>query len=322
MFLRKALFTFVSGVVLVCGEADAGQNLPEVDKVLTKAADKVHDFAMRAAAMQAHVAKKQQQKRDFLAAKKSSYEHMLETQAAENSAVVKANEAIHGEIGDLKHVNAGLEEDSWKLKQDNEFMHSVVSSVRNKVVAAKAFLNNSLHATDDSKEAKLLVLEPPKPKPTLSHFLAVATGRASTQAKSSLLQTGSRASARRSVDESRAEDLVSVLSQGLVDMASAQREGETQLKASFLAAWKRGEERRGELNATQTTLVEERTSLDSHQAALRSAKAHLLETRRQLQQRLQGVRVFAQRVGSATATTLKRVGAGAEQGAESGPAQD
>lgn len=267
-------------------------SLPDVESVLTKATDKAHDFAEQASAMQAKVALQQQKSLDALSAQKKLYESKLSQQAAMSDAISANNSAIDAANKALKKSNTDLEVELKRLQDENGEMRKSLQTIDEKVAAAKLFLEDSLKVTDDTDAEELYVLAPTTPKPTLDHFLAVAGGE-----RVSLLQLSSPRS-------QGPEDLVSVLSQSLSEIATAEVEGAAELKAHFMANFQDGQRHQEALNATNAQLVQLQAELKAHQAKLLEAKSHLQATGAQLSQRLHGLRIFARKVDSAAATPL------------------
>lgn len=271
--------------------------LPDVESVLIKATGKVHDFAEQAAAMQHRVALQQEKSKLSLAAQKATYEIKLAQQAAQSQAIGANSTAIDNANKALQISNVGLEAEVRKLQDGNAKMRRSLMAIDTKASAAKLFLEDSLRVTDDTDAEELRVLVPTTPKPTLDHFLAVA-GAPTGGDKLALLQVSR---ARRGGPE----DLVSLLSKSLADIASAEVEGAAELRAHFLANFEEGQKRQEALNATQAQLLELQSDLKARRGKLLVAKAHLETTSRQLHDRLHGLRVFARKVDGAAGTALK-----------------
>jgi len=271
---------------------EGSATLPDIESVLTKATGKAHDFVEQAAAMQAKVALQQQKSRDALAAQKSAYELKLSQQAAENEAIRANNSKIDSQNHALTQANDDLTLELKSLQANNAKMRHGLQTIDEKVSAASIFVQDSLKVTDDSNAEALSVLAPTTAKPTLDHFLAVAGAD-----RVSLLQLP------RSIGQGP-DDLVSVLSKSLSDIAAAEVEGAAELKAHFLANLEAGQKEQAALNATRAQLVAVQAELQAHQAKLLEAKEHLQATGKQLAQRLHGLRIFARKVDSAAAVSL------------------
>lgn len=286
--------------------------LPEVNRVLSKATDTVKDFATQARMMQQRVAQKQASARATLAAQKSAYEDKLAAQEIENEAVVAANTNIQSAIAALQQSNAGLKNDTGKLERSNAIMRDGIANLMPKIASAEEFLTESLRNTEDTGSEVLKVLDPPKPEPSLKHFLRV-TREVDQDMESSpiaLLELSGKVSqALRRPAETKAEgpeDMLQELESGLRSLEEAEREGETQLKAHFLAAYEVGETKHTELLDKQRALNETRLAEQGLHRDLTLAKKHLLKTRAELKRRIGGLHVFAQRADESVATALRK----------------
>lgn len=289
-----AIFSFLSTMMQLAaaGQPNAAAALPDVESVLTKATDKAHDFAEQAMAMQRRVTEQQEKSRAALAAQKASYEAKLASQAAQSDTISANNTAINSANEALQKSNTILEAELMDMQGKNAHMRQALQEISNKVEAAKLFIVDSMKATDDTNAEELHVLAPTTPKPTLDHFLAMAGA-----SKVSLLQLSSPRS-------QGPEDLVSVLSKSLADIANAEVEGAAELKAHFLASFEEGQKRQVDLNATHAELLKRQTDLKERQGKLMEAKNHLLNTNKQLTGRLHGLRVFARKLDSVAASSL------------------
>lgn len=285
--------------IVVGAATDPVAALPDVESVLTKATGKVHDFAEQAIAMQRRVAQQQDKSRQALAAQKATYESKLAEQDARSEAISANNTVIDRANKALQASISGLEVEVRFLQDGNNKMRKSLQGIDSKVQAATAFLMASLKDTDDTDAEELKVLKPTTPKPTLDHFLAVAAAATGLD-KLSLLQF-SRSSPR----SSGPEDLVDILSKSLADIATAEVEGAAELKSHFLSNFEDGQKRQEALNMTQAKLLELQSELKIHQGKLIEAKTHLEATRKQLRDRLEGLRTFARKVDSAALSTLE-----------------
>lgn len=292
-----ALTVVALAAVQLAAATPSAAALPDVEFVLTKATDKARDFAEQASAMQRRVAQQQEKSRAALDSQRATYESKLSQQAAQSDASSANNSAIDKANKALQTSNSDLEAEVKTLQDDNAKMRQSLQAIDSKVAAAKLFLEDSLKVTDDTTAVELLVLVPTTPKPTLDHFLAVAGGATFGDALA-LLQLSSP------LRHDGPEDLVSVLSKSLADIATAEVEGAAELKAHFMANFEEGQKRQAALNATQVTLLELQSELKVHQGKLLEAKAHLEATGKQLRDRLHGLRVFARKVDIAAVTTL------------------
>lgn len=288
--------------------------LPEVNRVLSKATETVQDFATQARMMQQRVAQKQASTRAALTAQKSAYEDKLAAQELENKAVVAANTKIQSAVATLQELNAGLRNDTGKLERSNAIMRDGVAALMPKITTAEQFLTDSLHNTDDSNAEVLKVLDPPKPKPTLTHFLAVTREEDDVESSPvALLELSGKVSQTlrdpAAANAEGPEDMLKQLESGLRSLEEAEREGETQLKAHFLAAYEVGEKQHKELLDKQRVLNGTRLTEQTLNRDLRFAKKHLLDTRAELKRRIHGLHVFALKADESVADALKQAAA-------------
>jgi len=266
--------------------------LPDVDSVLTKANSKAHDFAEQARAMQQRLLLQQNKSRAALAAQKEGFEHRLNVLSAQSKAIGAKNAELQASNTKLEQENAATMAECKGLENRNSELRETLQTIGGKVAAAQDFLLESLKITDDSEAKELEVLAPTTPKPTLDNFLA-----ATRDDKISLLAIRSR----------RAEDpseYVSMLSNSLAEISTAEADGAAELKAHFMAELETITARQASLNTTQAELNQTQAKLQEHRSSLLAAKAHLQDTNKQLDARLQSLRVFANKVGVSVAVSL------------------
>jgi len=276
----------------ICSVGAEKPPLPDLDTVLAQATNKAQDFAKQAAAMQKRLSEQQERSREALAAKKKDYENQLQQIHKVNDAIGVQNSVLLSHNRELERANTEMFARLKGVQARNNEMWTTLQNITEKVSAAQLFITDSLKVTDESHADELLVLAPTTPKPTLDHFLDVASGRTV-----SLLSIGAN-------HHDDPMELVTGLSDSLSDIKKAEDEGAAELKAHFMASVRQAEQRQAELNATQAELLHTQSQLEGHRAKLEEAEAHLQATTKQLQDRLQGLRVFADNVDASVASTI------------------
>lgn len=102
-------------------------------------------------------------------------------------------------------------------------------------------------------------------------------------------------------------DLLSVLSKDVAHLAQQEKESEKNLKNLFIRDFRAGAKRHQALLAQQKTLVGTRGNLQSVEAKLKSAVAHLESTKTQLDGRLHGLGQFLQKLAHLSMAPQKEV---------------
>lgn len=297
--------------------ASPGGSLPEVDAVMTKASDTLSDFAAQAKKMQEKVTQKQESSKAALAAQKNDYEQRLAAQADKEKEAVVANKQVRAAINVLQDSIDELKTHAGKIQRSNSIMREALLSLDPKMATARSFLEDSLKITDDSQAPELEILEAPKPEPSLKNFLAVTHDdfdvkqiAAENSQVVSLLSTGGAAEVAASTPPRRPqtspEDLVRMLASGLEELERDQNAGEADLKAHFIVMFEQGEKRLAELAEERQSLEDSKAAKEALRGDLQVAKAHLMKTNQNLEKRLNGLRVFAQKADSGVLETLAK----------------
>lgn len=299
-------------------QQESAAPLPDVETVLTRATDTAQEFAAQAKAMQARVEQRQNESKKALARQKAEFQGNLTAESEKNQKIMAANDHLRAAIGAVKASTAQIRKETESIRDNNNMMHRVLSVLDGKVTAAEQFLSDSMNKTDDRNADELEVLLPPKPLPTLDHFISVLHGDASAdEGPASFMQVslqprlrGRRLRARAETaapDEMNPDSLSKLLSQSLQDIDKEQKEGEAQLKAHFLAFHQESMKKRQDLLAVQARLDKEKKDLQALEKELYGAKAHVVATRMELLKRLHGMKVFSEKIDAAAVHALKSV---------------
>lgn len=102
-------------------------------------------------------------------------------------------------------------------------------------------------------------------------------------------------------------DLLSVLAKDVAHLAQQEKESEKNLKNLFIKDFRGGAKRHQALLAQQKTLVGTRGNLQSVEAKLKTAEAHLESTKKQLDGRLHGLGQFLQKLAHLSMAPQKEV---------------
>lgn len=275
--------------------------LPDVETILGKARSKADDFAEQSRMMQARVEEQQSKSRASLKAAKEEYEKKLTVQAEGNSQIEDENKDLQHDISKFLQKNQKLQDESHLLADANAGLRAAMGSMLRKIDVAAKFAKESMDSTDDSGAEELLILAPTTPKPTLDHFLKVAQGGL----EAAFLQISPEKKARMYGLQKRPEELVTILSGSLEAISSADKEGGSILKASFLESFKVGQQQKEKLLAEQQALLEQKDFLNVTHVQLGAARDHLKDTYYQLGKRLHGLRLFARNTDGMAATAFR-----------------
>lgn len=282
--------------------------LPAVDSVMTRAMGKAMDFAEQAKEMQRRVAQRQEESKTHLELTKAKYEQSLVSQAQEYQRLGDVAARLNASILVANQTNIELLKASEKLQRANAHLRKTLQIIQGKVTAAQDFLDESMRDTDDTGAEELKIMAPTTPKPTLDQFLRVAISNQKDDLQGieapSLLQIASHFRSRRRHGAADPSDLVEVLAASLGDIAAAQKEGEAQLKKSFLASFDFGQKRYEALDESNKRANATLIALTKVGDDLAKAKQHLEATHKDLQQRLVGLRKFAAKVDASSLAAL------------------
>jgi len=307
-------------------EADAAPLLPDVDSLFQEASDTVSLFNTQASRVQDLIDAQQKASKDEIMSQKTHYESELAKMKQNNSNMVAANDKIRSTIQQLRQGNENVLVQTNSIQRVSQLLRDALISVHPKMNVAKQFISDSLNMSNLTGHKVLQVLEPAAPEPTLEHFLAVARGaldsteammhksdvaeRMSKEHVSLLEMSGgmkvtSRNLRRKQHDSDETpEDLVQTLSDSIVKLDSAQEQGLTELKAHYIALSEVGTKRYQVLAAEQQALNQTRANMVTLQGQLQTAKAHVWETINGLKQRINGIRLFAQKMNETAAAAI------------------
>lgn len=298
-------------------QQESAAALPDVETVLGRATDTAQEFAAQAKAMQARVEERQKESKKALAEEKAELQRNLTAEDNENHKIMMRSQNLRATINAVRANNSQIRKETERIRSNNKMMHGVLSVLDGKVAAAEQFLSDSLNKTDDGNAEELEVLLPPKPLPTLDHFISVLHGGNSDAGPASFMQVSAQPSLRgrksrvkaesSAPEEMNPESLSMLLSQSLQDIDKEQKEGEAQLKAHFLAFHQTSMMKREELLAEQARLEEEKRDVQALQKELYAAKHHVVATRTELLKRLHGMKVFSEKIDAAAMHALTSV---------------
>lgn len=290
MASKAVLAVVAAAICALCCDGSNPAPLPSVDRVLNKASSKAHDFAEQALAMQKKLGEQQEHSRAVLRTQKAEYERLLQVQSNQSQAISLQITQLEESNEKSKQFNIDMAADLKKLSEKNAVLRASLRNLTTKVATAHLFLEDSLKVTDDSDAKELDIIAPATEAPTLDHFLEI-TSRDSM----ALLARG----------DDRPEDIVSMLSDSLDQIAEAEKEGAEELRAHFLESFRAAEERQAALNETWAALLQTQASLRDERAKLHEAKVHLEATSKDLFARLRAIRSFATKLDASVLDTLR-----------------
>jgi hypothetical protein len=326
--------------VKVPDPVDVGANglpqLPAVSTMLSEASGTAKSVGSQASTLEAQVVQAQMKSESKMAKQKAAYEMKLKQQEMGNRAVIAANANISAEIKQLKSRNDAYRKHAKELQESNRVMRSELKALDARLITAMQFVDKSLEATDDSKNALLQVLQVPGTQHNHHHDALLekdddddsseesdklddsdeediedaASSFLSLSQKTHRLSTD--VSYTAAIDElenvvptntvlmeasgPNPDDLLAVLAKQVAQLAQQEKESEKKLKELFIRDFRAGVKRHQALMAQQKTLLAKRGSLSTVQSELKTAEAHLDGVRQQLVGRLHGLGQYMQKL--------------------------
>lgn len=311
------------------------RSLPAVSSMLGSAAETLKQINTQANVLEARVVQTQMENEARMSRQKAVFEQKLKEQDQENRNIEKNNARVSQEIGGLKKSNLETEKHAKELQVTNHLIRVELSTLKSKLAVSREFLAASLLSTDDSKAADLDVLEDQKNRKqgvasadakkasssqedddgedddskdsdsdddddSATSFLMLKSSTATLRSDGSEEDSEDVAEAQDPADKATTDprDLLKVLSSGVDNLETQEKESEAKLKQMFLQNFREGTKKRKSLLAQQKQLNATRATLLDYQGKLKTADGHLEGTKGKLEQRLHGLAAFLQKLSA------------------------
>lgn len=311
--------------------ADGFPKLPAVDAMLGGASETMKSISSQASTLQAQIMQVQAQNQARMTQQKAIFERKLKMQEGKNQEVVSQNNEVASEIQTLKQGNEALRKNCHDLQEGNRVMRVELHTLESKFAEAKEFVGASLTSSDDSKAKELAVLKSPvhhhksfldrhndddqeedetedksgkeddnddddSNDDDAESFLAISSQAHRMFTESEDMEESPDEASAAASPPSDPSGLVDILKNGVAQMQAEEHASEKKMKAIFVANFQQGQKRHAALMSQQKALNGTRTQLQALQQSLHGAEAHLEVTKTNLQERLRGLGLFAQRL--------------------------
>jgi len=305
-------------------ESDSSEaaGLPVVTEVMDKQSSVFEALSTQVVALEAQLAAVQRDNDIATANQQEGYRQKLEEQEQENLELESANAAVATEIEQLKESNADLRSRAEELQEENLKLQEDLETMQANMTTAHEFLEGSLSRFNDSEAVELAVLSELDEKDAVQGGIEAKKRSLEEIASSKLamLEMSAMLSEAPELPKLNANDenpraLVERMSEGLEQLAVAQKEREASLKAAFDKEFEKGAEHRDQLEKQRTQLNATKLSLTDLESRLTVAVQFLEDTRDQLSDRADSLRGFLQRLGEPASDTVSPSEAASDKGA-------
>lgn len=306
-------------------------HLPAVSSMLGTASETLKSISSQANTLEARVVQVQMENEAKMARQKSVFDRRLKVQEEANRAVVAQSAQITKEIDQIKERNVAVRKHAKELQVDNRLLRIEFQTLQSKLSVSRDFVAATLTSTDDSKAKDLSILkelgkEEKKEEKNNDDdsrdddddsedgdssdgddddddagpsFLTL-----SSKTKRFAQASGVEEAQFSDFDEPDTQqkpemnprDLLKVLQKGVENLAVEEKDGEAKLKSMFLSDFQAGVRRHISLISQQKTLNGTRAAVKKKQEQLEVAEAHLERTKGHLQERLQGLGLYLQKL--------------------------
>jgi len=279
-------------------------SLPAVETILGKAGDSAA-IAAQAELVHKSLLSKQKETEEVLLEKRKVYEQRLADQADVMRKVNLESDQLRHTIGQAKKSNLAASKNIQQLHKGNELLRSVVALLEGKMSAAVESLQNLVDASDNSEIIKYL-----SDPASLQQQVANTEHEQKRVDVTKLLEVTPeggpavllQSPLNRAVDFEPSDTvpnsglIIQSLADSLNTLAAAAAEGEKTLSAQFMRIAQEGELQHRQLLDNQLQLNQTLDGEHLVKRNLRKLEEQMLITRRMLNQRLHGLRVFIRRV--------------------------
>lgn len=286
--------------------------LPAVAKILEPTTSNI---AAEAELLHSSIVGQRRETEDALLERRKEYEQKLSDLADQNRKLNLANDVVRREVLGVKHANEVSARNIQQLHKGNELLRSAASVVEGKMSGASDFMKNLVSNTDNARLLKLIAEQALNLEDLLPKYRSSPSDMASFLADTRAFR-GELALALLQKSEVRPVlDIDNVPNSGLIIqrladslnmLATAATEGEKTLNESFTQMADEAEQQR-HLLLTQRAALNQ-TLVDEHRVkrGLADAQERVLSTRRYINERLHGLRVFLRRVDALVDETTQQ----------------
>jgi len=290
------------------------QSLPPVESILGKAGASAA-IAAQAELVHQSLVGKQKETEEALLEKRKVYEQRLADQADRNRKINLANDQLRHSASQAKNANRVTARNIQQIHKGNELLRSAAALLEGKMSGAVEFLQDVLHSTDNSMLMKLVSdpgsLQFEKVPTEHGHrnmdLTKLLSGSHSGGPTVLLQSSASRVTAFETTDNVPNSGLIiQRLADSLNMLAAAAAEGEKNLNARFTRIAEESEQQHHELLVQWTALNQTLSHEYGVKKGLQEAEDRVLLTRRILNQRLHGLRVFVRRIDALVDETTQQ----------------
>lgn len=279
--------------------------LPEVSTMMGGASDTLKSINSQTILFETRVAQKQAENQAKLSKLKAGLEDKLVEQQKANKAIAAVISNLTAKIQASEAYTTTIEKEAWQLKKGNDQRRTDLGLLQQKLATARAFVESSLNATDDSAAEELTVFNTPPPakKPQGDILAALGSDKSVEEAMEFIAHGGegtpegvSLLSLKTTVAGPVPQDLLQLLQQGLDKIEQEEQASEKALQDAFKTAYGGLVKQGQSMEAQKTGLEAKLQSILKLQSSWSAAKTHLMTVRGQLDQRLKGLHLFLERL--------------------------
>lgn len=150
------------------------QTLPAVGEVLLPASETLHEFSSDTNEIRRQVEDRQKRLKEKMVMAKHRFEAKLLNYKDRHTNLTSVNRELRNSIRVVNETNAALIASASATQRSIHILQVTIMSLRERVLQAQGFLDDSLNVTDVTASAEVQVLVSTTPEPTLESFLSKA----------------------------------------------------------------------------------------------------------------------------------------------------
>lgn len=294
----------------------ATPELPTVQGILGKATSSA-TVAEQARLLQKSFVEKQREAEERLQSRRKDFEGILLSQAVNNNNIEKANDEMRRAISNVQRESQVASHNVNQIHRGNELLRSAASMLEGKMAMAAEFVQELVRNSGDAdlmksgldaristaiREASKQSNQATSSKVGFEELLAEAQVDKKARTGASLLQEGPL----RPGLVVPPDLTIRRLADSFNNLVGAAVEGERTLNASFSRAAQDGESKHRTLLAEHAALNQSLGKELSKKNALHQLEDHMIGVRRNLNERLRGLRIFLRRADALVDVTTKQ----------------
>lgn len=299
------------------------QTLPAVREVLSTASKSLTDFSADTNHIRKQVEQRQKLLRDKMVVAKDRFEAKLNAYKNQHANLTMVNYELRESIRSVNKTNLALVANASATQRSIRILQDAIVSLRQKVLHAQGFLDDSLNETDFSNATEVQILVPTTPEPSLENFLTKARRELGLKSHSvALLGQAVSVKAKRTAFDSdvetdergmpKAERMTSMLLDSLENLEKAEMNAYHTLKTNYQSSKEKWVARLTSLLAEQAELKGQLDAVTQMTVELQTANQVVDGTCVLLIRKLEDFGTFLSHVDDAAKKTVAKA---KEQGA-------